>query len=498
VRHSTQIHHLDLNQDGHMDLVVSDAGLDYHPWSGSRLALCYGHHGRFVDRSDLLPREIWTARSYALAAGVLNPEDGPVLLLPRQSSDAAHGIVRHSDGQLIFEPEWIDEPRKYLSFSECAALEDFDRDGHTDLYLGGNWSTPGNTLFWGTGKSTLHDSTTADLPPAPFGYTIWDDYQQSSDVYVQGGSVSPVAIIDVDSDGWLDIVTISERVHCYTSGRAPRKKNVWTNGPNAYLDEQVQILRNNRDRTFTDISHRTTGRNLGHVYVRCLVSIDINRDGHTDLIAPYTDKETYEFGTLILINDGTGRFDIIDAKAILGNACHVNRGNRRTEAGAFMPVKIERSGITAALISPVSGRRGSFGYQLSTVNSTGFLSTGPGLSDPAARGVAGFNESYYFDRYLDAHAAVRAGQYARCCHAGPLSPVPLAHRTAQRRRVVRYPVPVLRQQLQPAGSRRGAEQCRLKWGPGPSGTLNWSRRSGSAPSGSCGRPGIRNWTAPWR
>jgi hypothetical protein len=39
------------------------------------------------------------------------------------------------------------------------------------------------------------------------------------------------------------------------------------------------------------------------------------------------------------------------------------------------------------------------------------LSTGPALTDPAARGAPGFNEFYYLRNNKDAAAAVRVGQY---------------------------------------------------------------------------------------
>jgi hypothetical protein len=371
VRHSTQISQIDINQDGQQDLVVSDAGLDYEPFTGSRLALCLGARGKYTDQSALLPREVWSARSYALGVGTLNQADGPILFYPRQSSDAANGIVAWKDGKCMFEPDWIDMPRKFLSYAECARLADFDGDGNTDVYLGGNAYTPGNTLFWGTGESTLRNAVTGKLPTSPFGFTPWEDYQQSRATHVEGGSCGPVAVIDVDGDGLLDIVAIWERVHTFTSGKAPNDTGGWANGRSAYLDEQLQVLKNNGGRSFTDISDRTIDRNFGHVYFRCVLPVDINLDGRIDLVGPYTDKKSGEFGTLLMVNDGTGRFRMINVRELLGDAAHVNPGTRRPEAGAFLPLQITDSGIVAALVSPVSGPRGRFGYLYSTVVSPG-------------------------------------------------------------------------------------------------------------------------------
>ena len=69
------IYYADINGDGKKDIIASEAGLDYPPWTGSKIGIAVWSGDHFVNVSDLLPQT--TSRAYAIAIADLNM-DGKV------------------------------------------------------------------------------------------------------------------------------------------------------------------------------------------------------------------------------------------------------------------------------------------------------------------------------------------------------------------------------------------------------------------------------------
>jgi hypothetical protein len=129
---------------------------------------------------------------------------------------------------------------------------------------------------------------------------------------------------------------------------------------------------------------------------------DVNNDGHPDLVGFTGDATAFSGNKQILLNDGTGRFSWMDTKSI------------STDQTSFIPrFKVDDKGNLSDLqgffkLSLTGANSATLDYQALSAS----ISTGPGFSNPAAQGVAGFNETYYLNNHPDAAQAVAAGQYA--------------------------------------------------------------------------------------
>jgi hypothetical protein len=148
-----------------------------------------------------------------------------------------------------------------------------------------------------------------------------------------------------------------------------------------------------------------------------LIPIDLNNDGFIDLVGQYqTDSYAgvHKFwGTTFFLNDGTGAFQVVDGKDIVGIATAPSNGER-WNIGAFVPTVVNTRVTEGVVFEPVGGCGSvtcTAGLNLYKLSANGALGTGPDFADSASLGVPGFNESYYLRHYPDAAAAVRAGDF---------------------------------------------------------------------------------------
>jgi tetratricopeptide (TPR) repeat protein len=174
---------------------------------------------------------------------------------------------------------------------------DYNNDGHPDLFLSNTIGRP--QLFRNNGDGTFTDVTKEaklDVPALAFN----------------------AQFVDIDNDGWLDIVQYTWSIHEDTiysmrTGHAP---------PHGHA---TRVYRNNRDGTFSIVSP-----DLG--LTECWGSMsgnaaDINNDGHLDIVlgngGPLMDRSE---PMVVLENDG-GRFRDVTFSAglpIMGKGHGIN------------------------------------------------------------------------------------------------------------------------------------------------------------------------------
>ena len=162
------------------------------------------------------------------------------------------------------------------------AAADYDNDGHEDLYITGS---PRAALFHNNGDGTFTDVT------------------EKAGVKNEGRWSACAVWFDYDRDGYLDLLVCN-----YTQIDLGSPRVCEFNGVRTYCDQKVYaglpltLYHNNRDGTFTDVSHTSgvdkfVGRALG------AVAIDVDDDGWPDLFVARDASPN-----LLLINKHDGTF----------------------------------------------------------------------------------------------------------------------------------------------------------------------------------------------
>jgi len=195
------------------------------------------------------------------------------------------------------------------------ALFDFDNDGDLDVYLvqGGALQTSGSEPE----PSQLSDRLFRnDLSVGPDGGRTL----RFTDVTRESGIVTPgygmgVAAGDVDNDGWVDLYLTK-------------------------FDAPNQLLRNNGNGTFTDVSN-ASGTNQRSWSVSASF-VDVNRDGWLDLYVGNYIRYSLENNTPCFGTSGALDYCMPEAYQSLQDRLYMNRGD-----GTFVDASVQ-SGITRA------------------------------------------------------------------------------------------------------------------------------------------------------
>jgi Ca2+-binding RTX toxin-like protein len=184
-------------------------------------------------------------------------------------------LMLSSGGQLVDRSSSLPDEK---ALTHTVAGGDIDRDGDIDLYVGTVWSQHRVTPYFliNDGKGTF---TKSDPMPTPVSGDI-PAHQMSESI-----------LVDINGDGWLDFVGGSDQ------GGPTAGAVVLNDGTGRFQAEDASLLPIGLYGAFDTI-------------VTAFLDMDINGDGHTDLILAETDNSPYYTGNAlqVLINDGTGHF----------------------------------------------------------------------------------------------------------------------------------------------------------------------------------------------
>jgi hypothetical protein len=136
---------------------------------------------------------------------------------------------------------------------------DFDNDGDEDLFMT-ELNSQGHNLYVNNGKGMFEDlSTPSRLGPGSLAYTGFG-----------------AAWLDVDNDGWLDILTVNGTITAIESQRQA--------GHALPQRQAKQLFRNLRDGTFEDVSARAGAAFQKTDVGRGAAFGDLDNDGDIDVV----------------------------------------------------------------------------------------------------------------------------------------------------------------------------------------------------------------------
>src|SRR5690606_10006621 len=293
----------DLNKDGYVDIVLA---IEWAP-----NAILWGSkNGCFSDNHLMkLSKNTYDSEDVAIADF---DNDGWLDLVFAAEDDKNHEFYLNKKNG-----EFLEVKNKFPQFiSNAVLVYDFNGDGNMDLIFGNQGQS---RIFMNDGKANFTDETTQRLP-------------NDEDTITQD-----VALIDVDNDGDMDIVMGNENgnqlwinngkgyfVHA-TQGRFPTSKEIETRKVivadlnrdgfqdvflcNVAYDDTKQkpdkLYLNDGKGNFTDVSNTDLPPQEDYNTLDAVV-LDVNKDGHFDLILAHMGK-VQPSG---LINDGKGKFHL--------------------------------------------------------------------------------------------------------------------------------------------------------------------------------------------
>jgi enediyne biosynthesis protein E4 len=150
---------------------------------------------------------------------------------------------------------------------------DYDNDGRLDLYAA-NFAHDYSTLYHNLGGLLFEDATArARIRDPGWSYVKWG-----------------TGLVDVDQDGWKDIVTTNGHVYPHLRSAT---------GPETYEQPALSVYLNNRDGTFRDASPEAGPDARKPVLGRGTAFADLDNDGDIDVVVACLDSRP-----LVLRNDG--------------------------------------------------------------------------------------------------------------------------------------------------------------------------------------------------
>jgi hypothetical protein len=361
VSHSSIIYYIDINNDNRKDIISSDAGLDYPPWTGRKIGVAISKGGIFKDISNLLPDNI--TRNYAIGIGNFNNDNNIDILLPAQGSNnpTDSSLATFINGNFEISPNPIKNYIGNLNNHTSIQCADFNLDGIDDFLFSGSWADRNNKIIYGD-KTGLNANILNVLPPGPLGEELADFMQKNPGVTITKPISGPEVfsiVADFNGDGKPDIFSLSEKTTNFPPGTFTDKTHynydyLYKSGGMVYGPLTFSTLINIDGFKFSP--RQDSRSNLGDVYYPVAFPFDINGDGNLDVIGHYSTLNTSDliYGTTFFINDGNGNFTPLDAKDIFPEliAYPYKDKNHISEFGLIVPVTNTATNFSGLQILP--------------------------------------------------------------------------------------------------------------------------------------------------
>jgi hypothetical protein len=296
--HPRKVVYADFNGDGRTDFFIADHGWDANPFPGAQNSLFLSNSsGGFTDASASLPQI--SDYTHTAAVGDIDG-DGDIDIFAGNGYDSPGHVLAYflmNDGKGNFTQTRANiptAPGSVLDFTSAhhfpgATLTDLNGDGLPELLItadaGGSYDQLRQSIILWNQHGSFSESAMTKLP-APAGLTapISTDIQK----------------VDFNYDGRPDLVVIG------------------TNGAPFYDGAFVQLLRNDGNGGFTDVTASAMAASdaltsvpnvaTGKPWAQWLQILDFNNDGVLDFAIEYNGGSLQQATPLVWLNDGAGHF----------------------------------------------------------------------------------------------------------------------------------------------------------------------------------------------
>lgn len=300
----------------------------------------------------------------------------------------------------------------------ASAIGDFDGDGQAELvdsrrfYVDGLPSDTGLQTYTWNGTSFSEGSYYSEGPfvrletmrswNGELGKAIIRK-DVNGEEYIDGG-ISDFAAADIAGDGIDDLIAVKfGSTLGYVDG---------------ILDENggeplghFEFFSANEDGDLEKKDFKVAGWMPPRYGMQDFKMVDWDGDGHLDIVAPWPEftPPDYDFtGVQILINDGTGNFARLEQSKL--PKLEVSMWTRG------IPVDANGDGIMDIMYTLDNASEGNLSQwqdqQDQLYLGTQRIFAGPDYKNPALKGAAGFNETYYLNQHPGVAALVDSGEFA--------------------------------------------------------------------------------------
>jgi len=211
VKNSAMTVFADLNGDDLRDIIFGEAGGDPVGTGRIVVALNQGG-GKYRDVSNLIPEDQSDVRSTAIVVGDVLSDGHVEILLPDEEGGTNTALLRWNGNGFDEIRNWVPQSlwaRGTLyegSGHNWMNLADFDNDGFQDLLVSGRPDLPNHRLVFGS-SAGFTAANVLTLPDGPWGHKPSPQHPSPT-----GAEVCPVAVADFNNDGLLDIFAAERKV----------------------------------------------------------------------------------------------------------------------------------------------------------------------------------------------------------------------------------------------------------------------------------------------